>query len=97
MARPLVTPCHQPRVITARPPVTNQSFKTQYEFGIKVLEKFGVYVGKWRRLNKYEWKSKKIVEKHIASDLIIESVAMTADYKTNNREAKKLKRLLIAL
>ena len=36
---------------------------------------------------------KKIVEKHIASDLIIESVAMTADYKTNNREAKKLKRL----
>ena len=41
--------CHvwrKKRVITARPPVTNQSFKTQYEFGIKVLEKFGVYVGK---------------------------------------------------
>ena len=35
-------------------------------------------------------KVKDSVEKHIASDLIIESVAMTTDYKTNNREVKKL-------
>ena len=38
-------------------------------------------------------KVKKYVEKHMASDMIIESVSMTTDYKTNNREAKKLNKL----
>ena len=38
-------------------------------------------------------KVKEFVDKHIASDLVIESVAMTTDYKTNNREAKKLNKL----
>ena len=38
-------------------------------------------------------KVKKIIEKHIASDLIIESVAMTTDFKTHNKEMKKLRRL----
>ena len=33
----------------------------------------------------------KYVERHLTSDLIIESVIMTADYKTNNREMKKLR------
>lgn len=40
-----------------------------------------------------ERKVTKIIERHIASDKIIESVSMTTDYKTNNREAKKLNRL----
>lgn len=39
-------------------------------------------------------KVKKIIEKHIASDLIIESVAMTTDFKTHNKEMKNLRKLL---
>ena len=35
----------------------------------------------------------KHIEKHVASDLIIESVSMTEDYKTNNKEVKKLNKL----
>lgn len=41
--------------------------------------------------------AKKYIEKHIQSDLIIESVKMTTDYKTNNREAKKLQKLFMEL
>ena len=44
-----------------------------------------------------EKKIEEYVEKHIASDLIIESVKMTNDYKINNREAKKLNKLFIEL
>ena len=41
--------------------------------------------------------AKKYIEKHIQSDLIIESVKMTTDYKTNNREIKKLHKLFVEL
>ena len=34
-----------------------------------------------------------IIRKHIESDEIIESVSMTTDYKTNNREVKKIQKL----
>ena len=40
-----------------------------------------------------EFSAKEIIRQHIESDKIIESVSMTADYKTNNREAKKLVKL----
>jgi hypothetical protein len=37
--------------------------------------------------------AQEIVDLHVKSDRIIESVRMTGDYRTNNREAKKLLRL----
>ncbi len=37
--------------------------------------------------------AKKIIEQHMRSDEIILSVSMTADFKTNNREMRKLNRL----
>jgi hypothetical protein len=41
--------------------------------------------------------AQEIVDLHVKSDRIIESVSMTGDYRTNNREAKKLYRLFLIL
>lgn len=38
-------------------------------------------------------KASEIIEKHIASDLVIESVSMSSDFKTHNKEMKKLSKL----
>ena len=38
-----------------------------------------------------------IIKKHIASDKIIESVSMTTDFKTHNKEMKKLNELVLSI
>lgn len=40
-------------------------------------------------------KINEIVKKHIESDMIIKKANLTVDYKTNNRERKKLEKLFL--
>ena len=40
---------------------------------------------------------KEIIEKHIDSDKVIESVSMTTDFKTHNKEMRKLERLVTSI
>lgn len=42
-------------------------------------------------------KMQDIIDKHLSSDKIIESVCMTTDFKTHNKEMKKLNRLMLSI
>ena len=42
-------------------------------------------------------KVKDIITKHLDSDKVIESVSMTTDFKTHNKEMKKLNKLMLSI
>ena len=42
-------------------------------------------------------KVKDIITKHLDSDKVIESVSMTMDFKTHNKEMKKLNKLMLSI
>ena len=42
-------------------------------------------------------KVKDIITKHLDSDMVIESVSMTTDFKTHNKEMKKLNKLMLSI